>query len=357
MEYEVRDGRIHLTGYVNAVGRDSKEIFTQRGRCVEQIQPGAFERALRNNPEVRMKLNHKRDVQAELTLIEDTIGLKADAYTDDEEVMMLAEKGELRGWSFGFDAISDELEERRGKSPRRIVKELNLREVSVLSIKPAYNGTSIEYRSEDAQAAQMRDEIAYRKAALCLAKRGVHIRPPRAREYRDSDESDTGLTDDADCGNIEVRDEQPREPAGTPQGGQFASKPGNESLNSEKQAILDNKDDIINAFKRSGFNGEIHIPPQNIDVNSLNYDNDHIKERNHNVSEKQAKEYIEDALISYSKTIDNIEYENYIGRNGAVYINKSTNTIRTAFSNSEYNKGVNRMLDTLNNIIVKDDNK
>jgi hypothetical protein len=63
--------------------------------------------------------------------------------------MMLAGKGELRGWSFGFVAKDDEIEERSGKEPRRRVKALDLQEVSILSVMPAYNGTSIECRSYD----------------------------------------------------------------------------------------------------------------------------------------------------------------------------------------------------------------
>lgn len=149
MKYEIRDGRLHLSGYVNAVERDSKELHDEDGAFVEQIQAGVFAKALVKNPNVRMKFNHKREVDADLTLREDNIGLYAEADTDDEEIMALAGKGALRGWSFGFYPLDVEVEERKGKSPRRIVRDLDLTEVSVLSIAPAYNGTSVKYRSED----------------------------------------------------------------------------------------------------------------------------------------------------------------------------------------------------------------
>ena len=148
---EIRDGKLHISGYVNAVERDSKVINTKRGKCVEQIAAGAFAASLADGHEVRMKFNHKRDIGSTadgvLTLKENSIGLYAEAETDDEELMTLAGKGELRGWSFGFVAKDDELEQRDGKEPRRRVKALDLQEVSILSVTPAYNGTSVEIRS------------------------------------------------------------------------------------------------------------------------------------------------------------------------------------------------------------------
>lgn len=153
MNFEIRDGRLHLAGYVNAVERDSKVIMTARGRCVEQVAAGAFAASMADGHEIRMMLDHKRNIgtttDGTLSLKEDNIGLYAEASTDDEELMMLAGKGELRGWSFGFVAKDDEIEERSGKEPRRRVKALDLQEVSILSVMPAYNGTSIECRSYD----------------------------------------------------------------------------------------------------------------------------------------------------------------------------------------------------------------
>ena len=41
----------------------------------------------------------------------------------------------------------------------------------------------------------------------------------------------------------------------------------------EKDAIIEHKEEIIADFKSTNFNGEIHIPPREIDVNSLSFDN------------------------------------------------------------------------------------
>lgn len=153
VSFEIRDGRLHISGYVNAVERDSLPIMTARGKCVEQIRAGAFAQSMADGHEIRLRYNHKRDIgstsDGALTLREDNIGLYAEAVTDDEEVVTLAGKGELRGWSFGFVAKDDEVEERQNNIPRRHINALELREVSILSVQPAYNGTSLEYRDAD----------------------------------------------------------------------------------------------------------------------------------------------------------------------------------------------------------------
>ena len=152
MKVEIRDNKLHLCGYVNAVERDSKVIMTRDGKCVEQIAAGAFARSLADGHEVRMKLNHRRDIgsTADGTIIleEDKIGLYAVAETEDEELRELAAAGKLTGWSFGFVKREGVMEERANDVPRRRINALDLSEVSILSVTPAYNGTSVEVRSE-----------------------------------------------------------------------------------------------------------------------------------------------------------------------------------------------------------------
>lgn len=40
MQIEIRGDRVHISGYVNAVGRDSRPIPDRRGTFVEQVEPG-----------------------------------------------------------------------------------------------------------------------------------------------------------------------------------------------------------------------------------------------------------------------------------------------------------------------------
>ena len=166
MKLEIRDGRLHISGYVNAVERDSKVISTIDGRCVEQIAAGAFAASLADGHEVRMKLNHGRDIgstaDGSLTLKEDTIGLYAEAVTDDEELRTLAEAEKLTGWSFGFVKKDGELEERGKDIPkRRRIRALDLKEVSILSVTPAYNGTSVNYECRNEDGTELRNYADY----------------------------------------------------------------------------------------------------------------------------------------------------------------------------------------------------
>ena len=121
----------------------------------------------------------------------------------------------------------------------------------------------------------------------------------------------------------------------------------------EKDAIIEHKDEIIADFKSSNFNGEIHIPPREIDVNSLSFDKMHILEGEHDVNLKSARQYIKDAKISVTKNVKGTEFENYYGDKGATYVNITDNLIRTSFPKKEFNFGTKRILETVNGHIRK----
>lgn len=122
---------------------------------------------------------------------------------------------------------------------------------------------------------------------------------------------------------------------------------------SEKDAIIEHKDEIIADFKSTNFNGEIHIPPREIDVNSLSFDKMHILDGDHDVNFKSAKQYIKDAKISVTKNVKGKEFENYYGDKGATYVNITDNLIRTSFPKKEFNSGTKRILETVNGHIRK----
>lgn len=163
MEIEIRSDSVHITGYVNAVGRDSRPLIAECGKCVEQIAPGTFSRALRAAENVALKLDHGRVIggtkDGTLKLREDNIGLWADTVIRDPAVIESARRKELRGWSFGFTKPQYTIEERGEKLKRRIVNELTLNEVSVIdsAMIPCYDGTSVEVRAGEADI-----DISYR---------------------------------------------------------------------------------------------------------------------------------------------------------------------------------------------------
>lgn len=155
MEIRVKDDSVEITGYVNAVERASKPLWSRVGQFIERICKGAFNKAINRNDDIHILLNHdwNRDLgstkQGNLELEEDNIGLKARAIITDKEVIKKARNGELVGWSFGFQDREVENTIESGM-PHRAVKDLDLAEVSILdrSKTPAYDGTLIMARDD-----------------------------------------------------------------------------------------------------------------------------------------------------------------------------------------------------------------
>ena len=156
LRIEIRSDSVLIEGYVNAVARDSRPMRDRKTgkRFVEQIVPGAFQRALKHN-EVDLLLNHDKSrnlgsTKTNLTLYEDSIGLRARAEITDPEVIQKAREKKLRGWSFGFYERDASEEELPNGMNRRYVEDLELLEVSIIDERklPVYEGTSIETRAE-----------------------------------------------------------------------------------------------------------------------------------------------------------------------------------------------------------------
>lgn len=156
MKIEIRNNGIHLDGYVNAVGRESRVLKDLHGPFIEIIKPGTFAKSLEQRSNVGLMLNHKRNLEpTNLELYEDNIGLRAKIDIDDPEVIDLAEHNKLTGFSFGFVAKSDNWDTSQ-EVRRRTIDELDLQEVSILSVTPAYIATSIEARGEEATLHEQR---------------------------------------------------------------------------------------------------------------------------------------------------------------------------------------------------------
>lgn len=166
MDIIIRSDSVEISGYVNAVERDSKTLRDRFGQFIERIRKGAFKRAIQNNSDIHVLLNHdwSRDLgstmRGNLELTEDSIGLKARVVTDDPEVVDDARNGRLVGWSFGF--LDEDVTEGSFNGLRqRIVNALDLREVSILNnkMRPAYEGTLINARSEEEQPINLAEDF------------------------------------------------------------------------------------------------------------------------------------------------------------------------------------------------------
>jgi HK97 family phage prohead protease len=154
------DDTVEIDGYVNAVERNSKPLWSRIGQFIERVCKGAFTKALRRNEDVLLLLNHNPDrilartSDDSLELREDNIGLHARAVVSDPEVVEKARSGDLVGWSFGFydtpDGVEKGIEQESGL-PLRKIRDLDLTEVSILDKRktPAYDGTLVEVRDDE----------------------------------------------------------------------------------------------------------------------------------------------------------------------------------------------------------------
>lgn len=140
------------------------------GSFQERIEPGAFSGSL--SGDVLALLDHDagkvlgRTRSGTLRLSEDTRGLHFSLDLPDtqpgRDVLALAERGDLGGMSFGF-LIPDGGETWSGST--RTLRSIDLREISVVSAWPAYEGTEIALR-----ALQGANDAQRRQRALRLAE-------------------------------------------------------------------------------------------------------------------------------------------------------------------------------------------
>lgn len=203
MKINLREDHVEVEGYVNAIERNSKPLMSRIGKFIERICKGAFRRAIKRNDDIHILLNHdwERDLGStkagNLELEEDNIGLHARATITDKEVVEKARRGDLVGWSFGFQDREVVNSTERGM-PLREVKDLDLFEVSILdrSRSPAYEGTLVAARSVDGE-----EQIHFRGEEMI-------------DEVNVTDESDKEKTNETDYIEIETPEtEEVREEA------------------------------------------------------------------------------------------------------------------------------------------------
>lgn len=162
---EVRATGRRIEGYAATFGR-----MANIGSFQERIAPGAFQAALASD--VLALLDHDpgkvlgRSRSGTLRLNEDSKGL---AFSLDlpetqsgRDVQALAERGDLGGMSFGF-TVPEGGESWQGNT--RTLRTVALREISVVSAWPAYEGTEIALRALNSNSEHER-----RRRSLILAE-------------------------------------------------------------------------------------------------------------------------------------------------------------------------------------------
>lgn len=156
------DGNIELFGYVNISERNSKILSDNKGKkFIEQIRKGAWSNAINRNNDIKLLLNHSWDkiygsTADNLRLYEDNIGARFSIRTNDADLIKYAECKDFKGLSFAFRCNNDEIEN-DGLIDKRYVNDMDVSEVSLLTVEPAYDGCLVEYRDKDGNDLEIRD--------------------------------------------------------------------------------------------------------------------------------------------------------------------------------------------------------
>jgi HK97 family phage prohead protease len=159
-----------ITGHAIVFDSQSENL----GGFVEVIAPEAVDRALSEGADVRALVDHDsgkvigRTRAGTMTMVKDGKGLKVMIQPDTEisyarDIMRAVARGDVSGFSFGFQVLSDSWDYEQ-KTPLRTILDMRLAEISVVAF-PAYAATdaSVAMRSLQAfQAAKpMRDSNWY----------------------------------------------------------------------------------------------------------------------------------------------------------------------------------------------------
>lgn len=151
----------YLEGYFSVINQ-STELWPG---AYEEIAPGAFANSLRNN-DIRCLFNHDtavvlgRTANGTLELKEDSHGLwgRVKINPDDKQALDIyarVQRGDICGCSFGFNPISEEIEEQSDKTVKWRVLEADTLEVSVCTF-PAYPQTEIQARKSSMEQSKQR---------------------------------------------------------------------------------------------------------------------------------------------------------------------------------------------------------
>jgi HK97 family phage prohead protease len=153
---ELRTAGRRLEGYAAVFNAEARI-----GDFRETIRPGAFRASLLAQSDVLALVDHDpgrllaRTGSGTLRLSEDARGLSFSLDVPDttlgRDVLALASRGDLGGMSFGF-RVTDENWPTRDQ---RELRAVDLAEISVVHAWPAYDGTSVAARAQDARLAAL----------------------------------------------------------------------------------------------------------------------------------------------------------------------------------------------------------
>lgn len=147
----------------------------------EEVAPEAVDDSLKNN-DIRCLFNHDTNIvlgrtgNGTLELRKDEKGLfgKVKINPNDKQALDIyarIERGDINACSFGFNIISEEIQNRDDGTVKFILRKIDLHEVSPVTF-PAYPTTSIEARKKDLEQHKQR-LLETRKNKLKERLRGI----------------------------------------------------------------------------------------------------------------------------------------------------------------------------------------
>jgi len=150
-EVRAAEGGRTIVGYAAVFNELSEELWGFR----EIILPGAFDRALEEEHDVRALWNHNSDVvlgrtkSGTLKLAVDEKGLRVEINPPEtqaaEDLLASIRRGDVDGMSFGFRTLTDNWRLQDGEQIRELV-DLELLDVSPVAY-PAYPQTQVSARA------------------------------------------------------------------------------------------------------------------------------------------------------------------------------------------------------------------
>lgn len=143
---ELESGKLQLEILVNDY-RESRMLQGKNGKFIENINPEAFKKAIEENPNIELYVDHENHVNLaeNITLEVRKDGLYAivDLIPQAQNLYNTIKEKGANGVSFGFECLKD-----IWNGCKRTVEELRLFEISILLSKsPAYWGGYAEARS------------------------------------------------------------------------------------------------------------------------------------------------------------------------------------------------------------------
>lgn len=165
-----------ISGYAAVFGQDT--VIGNEFR--ERIDPKAFDRTLRESPDVVALLDHDtgrvlgRTAAGTLKLRPDRIGLRFSLKIDEttpegQSALGTIRRGDVRGMSFGFRVRVEEWLDGGHRLPLRVIKDCDLFEITATAF-PAYATTSAAVVPDNQRNGKRRVDSKRRAEAAMLAR-------------------------------------------------------------------------------------------------------------------------------------------------------------------------------------------